>query len=101
MRANHRLACIAVATSAVATLVWSILIFFCRWPNFTSYTLHLQAFILVVIWALGPAVWFAVEYYFWRGEENLAVGQQYARDFWIGAGAMVLVLAADYLKSLP
>jgi hypothetical protein len=56
---------------------------------------------LIFLWALGPAIWFLVEWHIWGDEKNLARGQQYARDFWLGAGAIVLLLAARELSPAP
>jgi hypothetical protein len=83
-----------VAVAAGLSLGWSVLLFLVRWPALAEEARHAQAVALIFLWGIGPAVWFAVEWRIWKGEKGLAIGQQYARDFWIGAGAIVLTLAA-------
>lgn len=94
MTRYHRLWCIAVASVAALVFAWAIVVLQFRWPHVSWPALKTNAAVLIYIWAIGPAVWFAVEWKLWQGEPGLEIGQRYARDFWIGAGAVILLLAA-------
>ncbi|HEV3074442.1 MAG TPA: hypothetical protein VHB47_08505 [Thermoanaerobaculia bacterium] len=94
MTRSHRQWCIAVASVAVLLFAWAISLLAFRWPHMSWPALRTNAAVLIYIWALGPAVWFALEWKLWRDEPGLEIVQRHARDFWIGAGAIVLLLAA-------
>jgi hypothetical protein len=87
MSPNHFRTVIAVALIAGVVLLWAFVTLGLGkpWLSFPH-----QKEVLAVLWALGPPAWFYAEYKIWgRNEQGLASGQQYARDFWVGAGALV------------
>jgi hypothetical protein len=101
MSPNHRKACWVVAAIALAALLWPIASLGFHYPSLGAPWQHANAMVCVFLWALGPAIWFLVEWRVWRHEPNLATGQQYARDFWLGAGVIVLLFSARELSSAP
>lgn len=86
-----------VACGAVLALLWPIAIFVLHHPALSSVALRVNGIVFILLWALGPAIWFSVEWHFWGNDAGFARGQQYARDFWLGAGAIVLLFAAQAL----
>jgi hypothetical protein len=86
-----------VAAVAAAVFVWAVSILWFGYPSLSPAALSINAMVLIFLWAIGPAVWFAVEARIWKSEPSLATEQQYARDFWIGTGVIVLLLAANQL----
>ena len=90
----HRQWCIAVASVAVLLFAWAIALLEFRWPHMSWPALRVNAAVLIYLWGLGPAVWFAIEGKLWGEEPGFEIGQRHARDFWIGAGAVILLLAA-------
>jgi len=94
MTRAHRLWCIVVASVAVVLFAWAIALLQFRWPHVSWPALKTNAAVLMYIWALGPALWFAIEWKLWKQEPGFEIGQRYARDFWIGAGAVIFLLAA-------
>jgi hypothetical protein len=99
MSLKHKITCFVVATLAVICLLWAVSSLGFEFPQLSSYQRHLDVIALVFVWALGPAIWFSWEWSIWKKETGLAIGQQYARDFWLGAGAIVLFLAAENLHT--
>jgi hypothetical protein len=95
---RHRFTAIFTGSFAVIVLLWAIATLWFRFPRLSPAGTEANAIILVVLWAIGPAIWFTIEWSLWKAEPGLQVGQQYARDFWIGAGAIVLLLAARSLS---
>jgi hypothetical protein len=56
----------------------------------------INAATLASLWAICPPAWFWVERSIWETPANrreLEKGQERARDFWLGLGALVLFLA--------
>jgi len=102
MSRSHKITCIAVASAATLLFVGTITVLWFDYPELPAANRNSIAMTSAFIWAIGPAIWFALEWRKWKHEPGLAVGQQYARDFWIGAGAIVLLVAAmqlDHSKS--
>lgn len=97
MTKTHRNTSLAVALAAVISFVWAVSTLWFGYPRLSSAAVEVNAMVLICLWAIGPAVWFAAEWRVWR-YDGLAAAQQYARDFWIGAGAIVLLLAAGKLN---
>jgi hypothetical protein len=95
---RHRFTAIFTGSFAVIVLLWAIATLWFRFPRLSPAGTEANAIILVVLWAIGPAIWFTIQWSLWKAEPGLQVGQQYARDFWIGAGAIVLLLAARSLN---
>ena len=98
MTRRHRFTAIFIGSFALIVLLWAIATLWFRFPRLSSAGTEANAIILVVLWAIGPAIWFTIEWSLWKDEPGLQVGQQYARDFWIGTGALVLLLAARSLS---
>jgi hypothetical protein len=96
MTPRHRIAVYIVASCAAIGFLWAIESLWFGYPKLSPDRARLNAIIMIVLWALGPPVWFFVEWSLWKGP-GLQEGQQYARDFWLGAGAIVLLLAAREL----
>jgi hypothetical protein len=94
MTSPHRRSYIAVASVAALLFAWAICLLQFRWPHMSWPALKVSANILVYIWAIGPAVWFAIEWKLWKEEPGFEIGQRHARDFWLAAGAIVVLLAA-------
>ena len=97
MTPRHRIACISVASGAAIAFCWAVATLWFGYPRLSPGAAETNAIILIVLWAIGPAIWFALEWWRWKDEPGLRVGQRYARNFWIGAGAIVLLLAAGEL----
>jgi hypothetical protein len=101
MSSKHRIACWIVASAALFSFLWAISSMEFLFPALSPAGRHINAMGLVILWALGPAIWLLAEWWFWRSEAGLEVGQRYARDCWLGAGAIILLLAAHTLESAP
>jgi hypothetical protein len=101
MSQNHRRVCWVIAGVAFVALLWPIAVLGFHHHLLSQTWRHANAMIFLFVWALGPAIWFALEGRLWRNEPNLARGQQYARDFWLGGGAIVLFLAAQEFSPAP
>lgn len=101
MSRNHKIACWIAAAVAILSLLWAISSLEFNFPSLAPGHGHLNAIALVFLWTLAPPVWFAVEWKIWRSEPSLAVEQTYARNFWLGTGAIVVFLAAHSLISAP
>jgi hypothetical protein len=84
MSSKHRRVCWIIACVALVALLWPIAVLGFHHPLLSQPCRHANAMLFPFLWALGPAIWFAVEGRLWRNEANLARGQQYARDFWLG-----------------
>src|SRR5215203_6393004 len=97
MSIRHRIAAVAVAVAAAGTFFWAVATLLFHYPKLPTAYADVNALILTILWAIGPAIWFLIEWRFWKTEPELQLGQQYARDFWLGAGAIVLLLAANEL----
>jgi hypothetical protein len=100
MTTKHRVVSLGVGLVAVVTFVGAVLVFLGDWPPLSSAGRHRTAVGLMFLWALGPAAWFLFESRRWKDQPDLYRIQQYARDFWIGAGAIVLLLTAREI-SMP
>ena len=101
MSRSHRNACIVVALVAAALFIWAVSTLWLGYPRLSSEALDFNAMALIFLWGIGPAIWFAAVWRIWKSEVGLASAQQYARDFWIGAGAIVLILATSNLGKVP
>ncbi len=93
MDSKHRYARISIAIAAGILLVWSIATLWFGRPGLSQGGLRANAITIICIWALGPAVWFVIEGWIWKSEPNLSRSQQHERDFWLGLGAIILILA--------
>ena len=89
------LSCLSVAVFAA----FSLWVFFCR-ENLPQWAPVLSA-IVAVLWAVGAPSWFWIERSQWRTDKSsgkdrsevLDKNQERVRDFWIGLGAVVIIVA--------
>jgi hypothetical protein len=95
---QHRNARLLIATVALLFLAWAVATLWFGWPALSQVSLQINAFALIFLWALGPPVWFLIEGQIWKSEPGLEQVQRHCRDFWLGAGAIVVLLAARGLS---
>ena len=81
MRWTHRQVSLAVACSALAAFLWPVAVFWLGWPALSPPARRANAIAFLFLWALGPAVWFALEWRTWKSEPGLAETQRSGRDF--------------------
>ncbi len=66
MSIRHRIAAVAVAVAAAGTFLWAVATLWFHYPKLPTAYAHVNAFILIILWAIGPAVWFLIEWRFWK-----------------------------------
>jgi hypothetical protein len=92
---KHRHLLISIVAAIV--LLWTITTLWFGEPPMSQRGLRANAITLILIWALAPVIWLVIEARIWKSEPGVAQAQQHERDFWFGAGAIILILAIRQL----
>ena len=71
-------------------LVWAITLFWLG-PPLTQSGVR-AGFLVMVLWALAPVVWFVIEDYFLQSAPISKRLQRYARDLWIAIGVITVLI---------
>jgi hypothetical protein len=96
MTKRHKITFRILVFLAIGCFVYAVAILGFKLALSSEHDQTINAAMLASLWALGPPIWFWAERAIWETKDNkeeLATGQDHARDFWLGLGAIVLFLA--------